>query len=189
MDTVLDEVFEDLDFSQSPLPSKNFEGCTFVGCRFTGLNLSAHSFVECEFENCDLSNIDVTDTSWQECTLQQCKIMGVRFDAANSFLFSIEASNCNFQYSNFYGRNLKSSRFSQCDFTEVDFGDADASGISLTQCNFQNAIWENTRLEKANLSGAENLTLDPESNFIIGMTLPKDSALNLLAKYKLKFEG
>lgn len=114
--------------------------------------------------------------------------MGVRFDAANAFLFSMEASNCNFQYSNFYGRNLKSSKFTKCDFTEVDFGDAEISGTSLTQCNFHNAIWENRRLEKANLSGAENFNLDPEGNFIMGMTLPKDSDLNLLAKYKLNFE-
>jgi uncharacterized protein YjbI with pentapeptide repeats len=174
------ETFTGLD---SPLPPGEYEDCTFENCVFE--NLSSHTFIDCAFNQCNLSNVNIQGTTLNNVHFHKCKVVGVRFDTCNEFIFSVSFSDSNLHLCSFYGRNIQSTQFNSCDLSEADFATSDCSSVNFEDCNLQNAIFENTKLVKTNFHTAENLRLDPDNNFLQKCIFSPQSALGLLYKYDI----
>ena len=71
---------------------------------------------------------------------------------------------------------------------EVDFSEADATGVYFQHCNLEKAIFENTKLEKADFRSAYGYTFDPERNSIKKAKFSKEGVIGLLVKYDLLIE-
>jgi uncharacterized protein YjbI with pentapeptide repeats len=91
--------------------------------------------------------------------------------------------------SSFQGKKLKKTVFTNCNLEGVDFTEADLSEAVFQNCDLKNAIFDRTQLEKADLSTAFNLQLDPERNRLKNAKFSMEGALELLSKYQIKIVG
>ncbi|MCH5690434.1 pentapeptide repeat-containing protein [Niabella sp. W65] len=80
---------------------------------------------------------------------------------------------------------IKNTAFDNCTLHEVDFTDTDLTGASLTHCDLKGAAFDNTLLEKADLSTAYNYIIDPDRNKIKKARFSKDGLWGLLTKYNI----
>ena len=71
----------------------------------------------------------------------------------------------------------------------VDFTEADLKGVKLTGCNFQNATFQNTNLEKADFREAKNYSIDPEQNRLKGAKFSLPEVIVLLDKYQIEIHN
>ena len=188
MDYTTGEHFKNKDYVKSPLLVGEYEDCIFEDCTFFGAEVSGVIFVDSEFINCDLSNANINLAAFREVQFSGCKMLGIRFDNTNDFLFSVGFSQCRLDFSVFYMRSLKSTLFDQCSLKEVDFTEANLSGASFNGCDLYGAIFDQTNLEKADLRGAENYTIDPDSNMIRNARFSISEVSGLLSKYSIHLE-
>lgn len=178
-----DQVFENTDYTIKPLPIAEYEACRFTTCNFSATLLNNFSFIDCVFENCNLSNVSLSETIIRDIEFNSCKMLGLHFDSCNSFLFSATFNSCTLNFSSFYKLKLKNFIFKNCTLHEVDFADADLCGASFTNCDLKDATFDNTVLEKADLSTSFNYTIDPEKNKIKKAKFSADGLHGLLTKY------
>ncbi|MEO8582492.1 MAG: pentapeptide repeat-containing protein [Flavitalea sp.] len=78
-----------------------------------------------------------------------------------------------FEKINYSKQHLLKGEYEQCRFD---------------QCDFKDASFEHTILEKANLRISINYSIDPEANKITQAKLSLDGLPGLLTKYKLDIE-
>lgn len=110
-----DQYFADKTFKTSKQIEKGeYENCRFLNCTLPKSDLSGISFIECEFENCDISSSKLFDTSFKTVSFIQSKLVGLRFEDCNEFLFSIDFRECNLNLSSFYKLKPKHISFSNC---------------------------------------------------------------------------
>ena len=185
---IVEKVFEGLDFSKKLLSKGDYENCKFVNCVFTNTDLSESNFVECEFVNCDLSNATVIDTAFREVKFKGCKLMGLRFENCNEFLFSVDFEDCRLSLSSFYKRRIPKTNFTGCNLREVDFSEADLNSSVFDNCDLSGAIFEKTILEKADLRTSFNFAIDPEVNKIAKAKFTINGVGGLLNKYDIIIE-
>ncbi|MEM1407166.1 MAG: pentapeptide repeat-containing protein [Bacteroidota bacterium] len=176
------------DYLANSLPVGEYEDCIFEDCTFLNADVSRVAFVDCEFINCDLSNANINLAAFREVQFSGCKMLGLRFDNANDFLFSVGFSRCRLDSSVFYMRSLKSTLFDQCSLKEVDFTETDLSGASFNSCDLFGATFDRTNLEKADLRGAENYIIDPDNNRIRSARFSISGVSGLLSKYSIHIE-
>lgn len=185
MRIIEDETISGKELESYLRQSMQFEYCTFKNCDFSGRNPSGITFLECEFIDCDLSGVGLVETGFKEVTFKSCKLMGLRFDQCSKFLLAMNFDSCKIDFSSFFQLNLKgisliNSSCIDCDFVEANFAEGNFTGSDLTGASF-----DQTNLEKADLSGAVNLVLDPERNNIKGAVLERNQLEGLLTKYGL----
>lgn len=158
----------------------------FLGCDFSEADLNGIRFIDCAFTTCNLSNADLTLTSFHEAEFKECKMLGLHFEKCNQLGLSLRFENCQLNHASFYRVKLSRIRFSNCMLQEVDFTESDLNGAQLERCDLLNAIFENTLLEKADLTTAFNYTIDPESNYLRGAKFSLPSVAGLLNKYDIE---
>lgn len=180
-----DQAFEHIDFTKAFLDSSYLE-CTFVGCRFTRADLSSILFEGCTFVECDLSNAKVLETGFQETVFERCKIMGVLFETAKVFLFSIEARESVFNHTSFFGVDLQNSTFAKCTFEQSDFSNALCQGVHFFESSFYLARFENTALQRADFTSARDFSIDPNINKVKGTRFSKDNLSGLLDAHPIE---
>lgn len=180
------QTFENQDFTTEPLRGTDFDACEFISCNFAEVQLGGKKFLECTFRNCEMSGAKLQNTAFRECVFEDCKLLGVHFDVCNTFLLAMKFTHCRMDLANFFQLDLTSSEFVECSLVEVDFGEAEMKGISLTSCKLAGAMFDNTNLENADLSGSTDLLISPSSNRITGMRVDSDQLRGLLHAYKLK---
>jgi fluoroquinolone resistance protein len=185
---VEEEVFERVDFSKEALPKGDYTQCRFVQCNFAKADLSSIAFVECVFEGCDLSLARIFKTAFREVSFTDCKLLGLSFDQANSFLFSIEPVGCNMASCSFQGMRLEKLRFQTCSLQGADFTGADLRASVFTECDLLNATFDNTDLQGADLRGATTYIIDPGSNRLKGARFTLSEVGGLLARYGVILE-
>lgn len=183
---VEEEVFEAKDFRSKPLPIGEYEECTFQNCNFSSSNLSRCTFASCEFIDCDWSMAKLGDTALRNVSFANCKLLGLRFEHCNDFLFEITCTQCQLDFSSFYQRMLKKTIFTGCSLKEVDFSEANLQEASFDNCNLQGAIFDQTQLQKADLRSASDFSIDPERNNIKKACFSLEGLVGLLTKYDLK---
>ncbi|MGD1845838.1 MAG: pentapeptide repeat-containing protein [Salibacteraceae bacterium] len=174
--------FRNQDFTEG-FPKGDYEACTFEACNFQETDLSDVNFIECRFLSCDLTNAKILNTGFREVEFEDCKMVGLPFDQSNPFLFALQAHRCQLHLATFYGCNLRQCSFHECTLQEVDFTEANAEGLLLEACDLSRAIFEQTNLQKANLSTAFNYRIDPDQNRLRGATFSADGLPGLLVKY------
>ena len=183
-----DKQFENIDFTIHSLDKGSYENCIFTNCTLTSLNLSNFIFEDCSFENCDLSLSKLVNTSIKNVTFSSCKLLGVKFEECNTFLFQMLCIECNLHLSSFYKLSLKGSQFNACNLSECDFTETNASGVNFENCDLTMAIFFRTNLEKANFYAASNFSIDPENNRIKNALFSTENCRNLLNKYDIQIK-
>ena len=180
-----EQIFEKTDFSEKALTVGEYEVCTFINCNFSDSDLSQIGFVDCEFNGCNLSMVKVVKTIFNNVKFKECKMLGVNFENSNEFLFSFDFENCILDFSSFYKRSLKNSKFKNCSLQEADFTESDLSNISFDNCDMTRTKFENTLLEKTDLSTSYNFSIDPEKNRIKKAKFSLTGIAGLLDKYDI----
>jgi len=174
MTSIDNQIFEKTD----SLTQGEYENCTFKRCSFSKQDFSNYSFLECTFEHCDLSSVQVKNTSFKDVDFLHCKLLGVNFSETNPFLLTLHFEYCMLSYASFYQLKLTKMEMKHCLLEEVDFAESDLTRANFIQCNFRGALFDQTNLEKADLSTSTNYTLDPETNRIRRAKFSKQGALH-----------
>lgn len=184
-----DKYIADKTFKASKKIQKgDYENCRFINCTLPESDLSGISFIECEFTNCDLSSSKLFDTSFKTVSFIQSKLIGLRFEDCNEFLFSVNFRECNLNLSSFY--QLKPTRitFRNCNLKEVDFTEAELEEALFERCDLDSAIFKNTNLGKTDFRTSYNFLIDPGSNNIQKAKFSLHEVPGLLYKYDIKIE-
>jgi len=159
-----DQEIKNIDFTEKSFEIGTYEGCRFVDCNFSSLDIVNIHFEDCEFTNCNLSNTNLCDSSLQNIQFYECKLLGVKFEECNPFLFQVSFHFCHLDYASFYKMKVKNSFFENCNLEGVDFTEADLEKTVFSQCNLRNAIFERSNLTKTDFSTATNFSIDPTKN-------------------------
>jgi uncharacterized protein YjbI with pentapeptide repeats len=180
-----DEVYEGINYAEKGLPKGGYETCTFVNCDFSNSDLSHISFADCEFKSCNWSMVNLAQATLNDVRFTDCKMLGLNYEQCSEYLFTVRFDNCVLNFSSFYKRVLKKTRFMDCTMQEVDFTDCDCSGSEFGNCDLKDAKFENTNLEKSDLSTAYNYTIDPTMNKIKKAKFSLAGLPGLLAGYDI----
>ncbi|SHI76380.1 Pentapeptide repeat-containing protein [Mesonia phycicola] len=180
-----DENFENIDFTTRHELAE-FDNCSFSNCNFGKMNLTGYNFLECDFTTCDLSLATLTDTSFNQAIFKDCKLLGLRFDACNDFLFAVNFINCQLNFSSFFQRKMKNTNFKDCKLISVDFTEANLENSNFENTTLTDAIFDRTNLSKCNFTTAQNFHIHPEQNQIKAAHFAKDNLSGLLLSYGLK---
>lgn len=191
--TDMPQTFEDLliekkDYSNQPVPAGDYDNCTFRGCNFSQSDLSGINFTDCLFEECNLGNARLLNSTLNDVRFRECKMPGLGFETTSPYLFTVEFTGCQLDYSSFFQRKLKKTLFDNCSLKQVDFTDTDLTEAVFRQCNFDKAKFENTLLEKADLRTSFGYSIDPELNRISRARFAWPALLGLLEKYRIEAE-
>lgn len=188
MDAVFEEdrIFDTINYTITPLAKGDYENCDFLNCDFSNTDLGKIKFTECRFTGCNLSAATITGTAFRDIIFKDCKLLGLQFDTCNEMLFEVQFEHCIINLANFYNRKLKNTRFIHCMLTETDFSEADLSNAVFEYCDLSGAVFDNTILEKANLTTANNYSIDPEKNRIKKAKFSIPDVIGLLNKYDIE---
>lgn len=184
-DYIVDEAFERIDFTERALVKGEYENCIFTNCNFSNADLSKFTFIECEFDSCNISMAKLTKTALKGIKFRECKLLGLRFDHCEEFLFSVNFKNCILNLSSFYRLKLKKTIFRNCSLQEVDFAEADLNSAVFENCDLKGAIFESTLLEKADFRTSYNYSINPELNRVKKAQFSLPGVVGLLDKYDI----
>ena len=182
------QLFTREDYTETPLNRGVYDNCNFRDCNFAGADLSGIRFMDCTFAACDLSNAKVAKSSFQETKFKDCKMLGFHFNSCDQLGLTVRFENCQLDHSSFFQVKLNHTVFLNCSLREVDFSEADLRNTILDQCDLLGAIFDHTNLERANLSTAQNYSIDPENNPLRGARFSLPSVVGLLHKYQIEVQ-
>ena len=83
---------------------------------------------------------------------------------------------------------MNGTQFIRCTMKGVDFENAHVEHAVFERCDLDRAVFVNTHLQKADLSTAFNIAIDPERNKLKGAKFSVEGALALLTKYGVRIE-
>ncbi|HVU94020.1 MAG TPA: pentapeptide repeat-containing protein [Puia sp.] len=185
---VEDQTFETIDFKAKPPAKGHYDHCTFLHCDLSSVNLSEIIFVDCVFTGCNLSMAAVSATVFRDVRFGECKMLGMRFDQASMFGLACGFGGCILDHSSFYAMKMKKTNFSRCQLRQVDFTGCDLSQAVFDGCDLADAVFERTVLEKADLRGAFNYSIDPAGNRVKKARFSLEGVRGLLGKYDILIE-
>lgn len=201
--------FLNCDFSKCKIEEMNLENMLFENCNmeeisflnieiakcyflktnlkkteFFGCSIDNSIFEICNMANCDFSNSNThRDSKIYWTKFKDCKMTGVNFNNFRSNKITFE--NCILRLAYFYGFNFKKQTIIGLDLSEAD----------LCDCNFDEAILENSSLRNVNFKGINtfyNADLrgcdigGVNSERIKGSFISKAQATELLGKLNIK---
>ncbi len=187
--TVTGKRFDTIDFTTAPLPTGQYEDCTFINCNFSGTNLSQMIFQDCTFMECNLSLAALGDTRLLGVSFTQCKLLGLHFEHCRKTGLEILFDHCVANLSSFYQLSLKQTRFTGTSLQEADFTEADCSGVRFDQCDLHLAVFDHTNLEKADFSTAVHYSIDPTINKIKKAKFSLQGLPGLLHRFDIDISG
>ncbi|GAA4466626.1 pentapeptide repeat-containing protein [Nemorincola caseinilytica] len=180
--------FDRAALAEKPLTKGEYDNCTFTGCDLSGADLSGMRFIQCTFTGCNLSMARITKTVWMDATFKDCKMLGLRWDSCDPFGLALMPDGCVMDHSSFYGVKLRKAVFRHTQMRETDLTECDLTGATLHHCDLAGATFDNTILEKADLSTALNYTIDPDRNKIKKAHFALHGLPGLLAKYDIRID-
>jgi uncharacterized protein YjbI with pentapeptide repeats len=180
--------FEREDFSEKVLPKGEYEHCKFINCNFSNSDLTGIIFSECEFKGCNMSMAKLVNTAFTDAKFTDCKLLGLHFNNCKEFLFSVYFENCILNFSTFFKRNLKKTKFKNSSIQDVDFSEADLSSAQFENCDLARTSFVNTNIEKADFRSSYNYSIDPEKNKIKKAKFSLQGVVGLLDKYNIEIE-
>lgn len=117
-----------------------------------------------------------------------CKLLGLHFETANPFGFSIHIMTCQLNHASFYQVVLKNTTIVNTKLQHVDFTETDLTGTCFDNCDLQHAVFENTILEKADFRKAISYNIHPERNRVKGAKFSLEGVVGLLSNYQIEVE-
>ncbi|MBC7848635.1 MAG: pentapeptide repeat-containing protein [Chitinophagaceae bacterium] len=180
-----DKKFDKTNFAEEPLIQGDYEACQFISCDFTAIDLSNFHFIDCSFQGCNLSMVNIAGTAFRDISFDLCKLVGLHFENADPFSFSVSFKSCSLNLSSFYKLKLKNMKFEHSNLQETDFTLADLTNASFIECDLLNAKFENTILEKADFRSAYNYSIDPTQNKIKKAKFSVPGIIGLLDRFDI----
>ncbi len=185
---VLDQTFENVDFTQNPLEKGEYENCTFLNCNFEYEDLSGFNFNDCEFIGCNLSMVKLVSTGFRDVSFKESKMFGLQFNNCNEFGMSFRFEGCSLNNSIFYQTSIKKTLFKDSKLIEVDFAECDVSNSVFNNCDFSGAVFDRTNLEKADLRTSVNYSIDPSQNRLKKAKFSLSQIYGLLYKFDIEID-
>jgi fluoroquinolone resistance protein len=185
---IQDKEIDRTDIAAQPMEKAEYENCTFINLELGSMDLSGFIFTDCVFEGCNLSLCKLKNTSFKMVQFNHCKMLGLRWDDGNAFLFSVGFDHCILDMCTFYGMKLKKTRFISCSMVEVDFTEADMALTVLDDCDLSKAVFDQTNLQAADLRTSRQYIIDPENNNIEKASFSWPAVSGLLVKYDINVQ-
>lgn len=184
----IDKTFEKLVYFDKKISNREFDGCVFKNCEFSNSIFAECVFIDCEFIDCNLSMAKLPATSLKTVLFKDSKLLGIRFDECDDFLFSVQFRDSILDYSWFINKKMPKTGFSNCSLKGVNFSGADLTSASFENANLEGAIFDNTQLKSADFTTAYNYRIDPEFNPMPKAKFSVQGIPGLLEKYDIKIE-
>ena len=184
----IDQTYDRAIFRENRLDGREFDGCVFNQCDFSGTTFSGCTFIDCEFIGCNLSMAQLPNTGLKTAAFVDCKLLGIRFDACDDFLFAVRFADCTLDYSWFSKKKMPKTVFANTSLKGVNFEATDLTASTFDHCNLDEVVFDQTNLTGADLSTAYHIRLDPERNTIKKAKFATDSLPGLLEKYDICIE-
>lgn len=181
----IDTAFERTVLLESVVEGREFDGCTFRNCDFSGTRFGGCTFIDCEFLDCNLSMAQLPGSFLKSVTFRDCKIMGVRFDLCENFLFEVRFFDSALDYSWFSDKKMPKTPFRNCSLKGVNFVGTDLTASDFTGADLTDAVFDGTNLERADLCEARNYRFDPQSNQLKNAIFGLGGLHGLLDKYQI----
>ena len=182
------EKFTNINYSGQKVTQTEFDNCIFQDCDFTNADFSDNDFIDCRFENCNFAVAKMNGSGLKEVHFVGCKLIGLDFEPCSAFLFAVSFKSCVLDYSSFFGKKLKNTRFVECSLKEVDFSTTDLSGALFGNCDLSMAVFKQCNLEKSDFRTAYNYAFDPEQNRMKKARFSVSGLAGLLGKYNIEIE-
>jgi uncharacterized protein YjbI with pentapeptide repeats len=184
----IDRTFEKLVSFDARISSREFDGCTFKNCEFSNSVFAQCMFIDCTFIECNLSMVKLPATGLKTVVFRDCKLLGIRFDECDDFLFNVNFQDCVLDYSWFVNKKMPKTGFVKTSLKGVNFSGADLSMAVFDNTNLDGAVFDGTQLKAADLRplttsrSTRNKTRCRKRKFSVG-GIP-----GLLQKYDIKIE-
>lgn len=183
-----DQLFENTDFTQTPLALGEYENCIFKNCHFAQCDLSKQIFQDCQWLGCNLSMAKLYRCTLSESLFKDCKMLGLHFDTCNPYGLSFSFEGCQLNHSSFYQVQAPKTRFKNCQLIEVDFIQSDFRDALFEHCDLSGSTFDGTILEKADFRTAFNFSIHPEKNRLKKARFSTQGLAGLLDHYDLKID-
>lgn len=132
-------------------------------------------YENCQFKSCNFSESNLSDFKFIACTF-------------NSFGLSFSFDSCQLNHSSFYKTKIKKTLFKNSQLQGIDFTEADLTSAAFDNCDFLQAIFDLSILEKADFRTAFNYTINPEKNRIKKAKFSVLGLSGLLDNYDIEIE-
>ncbi|MBK8627142.1 MAG: pentapeptide repeat-containing protein [Saprospiraceae bacterium] len=185
MNNYYDEIIKPEKIKQQ-LEKAEYEKCIIRDFDINAAILSGYVFIDCVFDGCNLSLCKLHQTALRNVIFKNCKLLGMKWDECQSFMFSVHFENSNLDMSNFYGLRLKKSKFISCSLKEVDFTEADMMDAILDDCDCSGAVFDQTNLTNADLSTSQQYIINPTQNNVKNSKFSWPAASGLLVNFGVK---
>lgn len=182
----IDKTFDKTIFFGQRLDNREFDGCTFRNCDFSGSTFFECTFIDCTFTDCNLAMSKFPASGLKTVNFIECKLLGIRFDECDDFLFAVNFDHCVLDYSWFSRKKMPKTRFTETSLKGVNFESVDLASAVFDGCNLEDAVFDQANLSGADLTAAWNFTIDPERNSIKKAKFSNDALAGLLGKYDIK---
>jgi uncharacterized protein YjbI with pentapeptide repeats len=184
----IDRTFEKLVMFEAKISNREFDGCVFKNCEFSNSIFSECVFMDCEFIDCNLSMVKLPATGLKNVTFKDSKLLGIRFDECEDFLFNVTFINSVLDYSWFTNKKIPKTGFVNCSLKGVNFANCDLTSADFDNANLDGAIFDTTILKSADFSTAYNFRIDPEFNPMQKAKFSVNGIPGLLDKYDIRIE-
>ena len=184
----IDKNYEKVVFHGERLNNREFDGCVFRNCDFSGTTFMECVFLDCEFIDCNLAMAKLPTSSLKTVIFRECKLLGIRFDECEDFLFSVSFTDCSLDYSWFSRKKMPKTQFINSSLRGVNFENTDLTASIFDNCNLEEAVFDASNLTGADLITAYHFKIDPEFNVIKKAKFSVAGIPGLLDKYDIKIE-
>jgi uncharacterized protein YjbI with pentapeptide repeats len=184
----IDKTFEKIVAINSKISNREFDGCVFRNCDFSNTIFSECTFLDCEFFDCNLAMAKLPGTSLKTVFFKDSKLLGIRFDECDDFLFNVSFRDSVLDYSWFTRKKMQKTQFSGCSLKGVNFGNCDLTSAVFENSNLEGAVFDETILAAADFTTAYNFRIDPELNPMKKAKFSTSGIPGLLDKYDIKIE-
>jgi uncharacterized protein YjbI with pentapeptide repeats len=182
-----ESLYRDIEFKNVKYREKMLRDIEFYNCTFLLCDFSKSKFFNCEFEKCsfvsnDLSLIKPDGSKFVDVSFNKSKLIGVNWtlikalSAPSKFNFY----ECKIDSSSFQGLNLQGIKFIDCSAHDVDFYETNLSKSEFRSTDLLKSRFVNTNLNFADLSKANNYSIDPSLNKLKKTIFSYPEVTNLL---------
>lgn len=184
----IDKTFEKLVLMDQKISNREFDGCVFRNCDFSNSTFSECTFIDCEFTDCNLAMAKLPATSLKTVFFRDSKLLGIRFDECEDFLFNVNFRDCVLDYSWFNRKKMPKTHFANSSLKGVNFANCDLTAAVFENTNLEGAVFDETNLAAADFTSAYHFRIDPEFNPMKKAKFSTAGIPGLLEKYDLKIE-
>ncbi|MAD61851.1 MAG: hypothetical protein CMH49_10135 [Myxococcales bacterium] len=160
--------------------------CEIIGARLSKSTLKRWVFENCTFKDSDLSNLNFESCVFDHCHFEACRLIGSQFIQSSDKKQQISFKDCDLSLSNLSQMNLEGVSFSHCNCSDVDFSYSNLTMAQFIETQVHQALFENSNLSEAELSGALGEQFDPSLNQMTNATVTISTAIRLVENLGLK---